>query len=208
MKRSILLLLLTFILGHWSASISLSQTNIESSTVSQIDAPLGNIMILHLGEDYDIRKTVEGEITFCLSKYRFKASPSNRYFKNKIIPTRNEIIEVLKANNFDGILTTVFTNIESKERFENPQSSYNLTPTSPTFYNFLDSYQNKYSTGFTIQEKSFIVETKLFQTVDEQVVYEASTQTFQTETLDMAVEDFSKTISKDLKKTKLLEKQK
>ncbi len=188
------------------ASNTLSQTNIQSSTVKEMDAKLDNIMILHLGEIYDTRKTVEGEITFWLSKYKFSASPSNRYFDHQRIPTKDQIIKVLKENGFDGILTTVFTNIETKERFENPQAAYNLTPTSPTIFNFLDSYQNKYSTGYTIQEKAFIVDSKLFKTSDQKVLYEASTETYQPQSLDAAVENFSKSIAKELKKSKVLQK--
>jgi len=188
------------------ASNAFSQTNVQSSTLKEMDTKLDNIMILHLGEIYDTRKTVEGEITFWLSKYKFSASPSNRYFDHKRIPTKDQIVKVLKENGFDGILTTVFTDIETKERFENPQAAYNLTPTSPTIYNFLDSYQNKYSTGYTIQEKAFIVHSKLFKTSDESVLYEASTETYQPQSLDIAVEDFSKSIAKELKKSKVLEK--
>ena len=182
------------------------QTNIQSSSINEMDLKLDNIMILHLGENYDTRKTVEGEITFWLSKYKFTASPSNRYFDHKRIPTKDQIVKVLKENEFDGILTTVFTDIETKERFENPQAAYNLTPTSPTIYNFLDSYQNKYSTGYTIQEKAFVVHSKLFKTSDESILYEATTETYQPQSLDIAVEDFSKSIAKELKKSKVLEK--
>jgi len=182
------------------------QTNIQSSSINEMELKLDNIMILHLGENYDTRKTVEGEITFWLSKYKFSASPSNRFFNHKRVPTKDQIVTVLKENEFDGILTTVFTDIETKERFENPQSAYNLTPTSPTIYNFLDSYQNKYSTGYTIQEKAFVVHSKLFKTNDESILYEATTETYQPQSLDIAVEDFSKSIAKELKKSKVLEK--
>ena len=189
-----------------SASDAFSQTNVQSYDVKDMDSKLDNIMILHLGEIYDTRKTVEGEITFWLSKYKFSASPSNRYFDHQRIPTKEQIIKVLNENGFDGILTTVFTDIETKERFENPQAAYNLTPTSPTIYNFLDSYQNKYSTGYTIQEKAFVVHSKLFKASDESVLYEASTETYQPQSLDAAVENFSKSIAKELKKSKVLEK--
>jgi hypothetical protein len=200
---------IAFLILTWCVALStdtLSQTNIQSSSVKEMDSKLDNIMILHLGEIYDTRKTVEGEITFWLSKYKFSASPSNRYFDHERIPTKEQIIKVLNENGFDGILTTVFTDIETKERFENPQAAYNLTPTSPTIYNFLDSYQNKYSTGYTIQEKAFVVHSKLFKTSDESVLYEASTETYQPQSLDAAVENFSKSIAKELKKSKVLEK--
>jgi len=197
-----LILVISFIL----VTNSSGQTNIQSSSINEMDLKLDNIMILHLGENYDTRKTVEGEITFWLSKYKFTASPSNRYFDHKRIPTKDQIVKVLKENEFDGILTTVFTDIETKERFENPQAAYNLTPTSPTIYNFLDSYQNKYSTGYTIQEKAFVVHSRLFKTSDESILYEATTETYQPQSLDIAVENFSKSIAKELKKSKVLEK--
>jgi hypothetical protein len=169
---------------------------------------LKRIMILHLGENYDTRKTIEGEITFWLNKYKFNAAPSHRYFNYSRIPAKEDIIKALNENDFDGILTTAFVTIESKERYENPKSVYNLSPNSPTFYNFLDSYQNKYNTGYSIQETAFVVDTKLFKSNDEIVLYQVSTETSQPQSLDLAVEDFAKTIAKDLKKNKLLEKNK
>lgn len=163
-------------------------------------------MILHLGENFDTRKTMEGEITYRLNKFKFDASQSYKYFNHQRIPIKEDIIKVLKENGFDGILTTAFVTIEAKERFENPQAAYNLTPNSPTFFNFLDSYQNKYSTGYTLQENAFVIDTKLFKSDDETVLYQTTTETFQPQSLDQAIEDFSKSISRDLKKNKLLEK--
>jgi hypothetical protein len=206
MNRKLSIPGLILVISFIAVTNASSQTNIQSSSINEMDLKLDNIMILHLGENYDTRKTVEGEITFWLSKYKFTASPSNRYFDHKRIPTKDQIVKVLKENEFDGILTTVFTDIETKERFENPQAAYNLTPTSPTIYNFLDSYQNKYSTGYTIQEKAFVVHSKLFKTSDESILYEATTETYQPQSLDIAVEDFSKSIAKELKKSKVLEK--
>jgi len=187
-------------------SVSMSQTSFQSSAVTEVESTLKKIMILHLGENYDTRKTIEGEITFWLNKHKFNAAPSNRFFDHKRMPTKENVIKILKDNGFDGVLTTAFVTIESKERFENPQAAYNLTLNSPTFYNFLDSYQNKYSTGYTIQENAFVIDTKLFDSDEEYVLYQASTETYQPESLDQAIEDFSKAIAKDLKKSKLLEK--
>jgi len=206
MNRKLTIPGLILVISLVIVSNAFGQTNVQSSNINEMDSKLDNIMILHLGENFDTRKTVEGEITFWLSKYKFSASPSSRYFDHKRIPTKDQIVKVLKENGFDGILTTVFTDIETKERFENPQAAYNLTPTSPTIYNFLDSYQNKYSTGYTIQEKAFVVHSKLFKTSDESVQYEATTETYQPQSLDIAVENFSKSIAKELKKSKVLEK--
>ena len=208
MRRLLISAGMLFVILIITSSITLSQTYFQSSSVGEIDRQLGKIMILHLGEDYDTRKIVEGEITYWLSKYHFVSVPSHRLFDHNRIPTRENINEVLKENDLDGILTTAFVNIESKERFQNPNSNFNPSPNSPTFYNFLDSYQNKYSTGYTILEKAFVVDTKLFETDSEQNLYQASTETYQIASLDQAIEDFSKSIAKDLKKSKLLKRNK
>jgi hypothetical protein len=51
-----------------------------------------------------------------------------------------------------------------------------------------------------------VVHSKLFKTSDESILYEATTETYQPQSLDIAVEDFSKSIAKELKKSKVLEK--
>lgn len=187
---------------------SMSQTRFESTNVSEIDAKIKKVMILHLGEIYDIRKTLESEITYWLNKYKFDATPSYRYFEQNQVPTKENIKKTLKENNFDAILTTVVVTLASKEKFENPQSAYNLTINSPTFYNYLDTYQNKYSTGYTVQEKTFVVQTNLFMVDDEKAIYKATTQTDQPGTMDFAIQDFSKAIAKSLKSSKVLDKKK
>ncbi len=187
---------------------SMSQTRFESTNVSEIDTKVKKVMILHLGEIYDNRKILESEITYWLNKYKFDASPSYRYFEQNHVPTKENIKKILKENNFDAILTTAVVTFVSKEKYENPQSAYNLTINSPTFYNYLDTYQNKYSTGYTFQEKTFIVQTNLFRIDDEKTIYKATTQTDQPETMDLAIQDFSKAIAKSLKSNKVLDKKK
>ena len=91
MNRKLLIVGLILIWCFVQASNVMSQTNIQSSDIKAMDSKLDNIMILHLGEIYDTRKTVEGEITFWLSKYKFSASPSNRYFDHQRIPTKDQI---------------------------------------------------------------------------------------------------------------------
>jgi len=187
---------------------SISQTRFESTTVGEIDNKLKKVMILHLGEVYDTRKTIESEITYWLNKYKYDASPSFRYFDQNQVPKKENIKTILKENDFDAILTTVLTTLESKEKFENPQSAYNLTINSPTFYNYLDSYQNKYSTGYSVQQKTFVVQTNLFLADDERIIYTAITQTDQPGSVDLAVQEFAKAIAKSLKTSKLFDKKK
>jgi len=134
MKRLLNLTRVLFVTGYLIPSIALSQTYFQSTTIGEVDTQLKKILVLHIGENYDTRKTVEGEITYWLSKYKFNASPSYRYFDHSRIPTKENINKVLNENDFDGVLTTAFVNIESKERFQNPQSAYNLSPISPTFF--------------------------------------------------------------------------
>ena len=183
-----------------------SQTFMDQSSTVEGNYQLEKIIILHLGGIYENRKVIEDELTYWLNKEGYMAYPSYRSLQTQNLPNRLELSAIIRENDFDGILITQVKDIDTRERYENTQQRYGTSPTDPVFYNYLDSYRNQFSAGYSFLEQTYIVDIELHSVDDEKLIYKSTAETRVSESLDQVVEDFSKTIAKDLKRTKLLKK--
>jgi hypothetical protein len=186
-------------------SCSASTTNFSRIDTKEYASSIKKVMVLHLGNDFENRKVIEDELTFWINHYQHNAFPSHRFFDDKSLPGKLELARIFTEQNFDGIVITQVDDIEIKDRFANTQNRYNTSPNEPVFYNYIDSYKNKYSTGYTFQEKSYVVNTRIYTTSDpDRWIYDSTTKTIETGSLDSAVEDFAKAISKNIHQNKIL----
>jgi hypothetical protein len=183
-----------------------TQTYIDQSKIAEGNYNLEKIIILHLGGIYDNRRLIEDELTYWLNHEGYSASPSYRYLQSQNLPNKVELSAILLENNFDGVLITQLKDIDTRERFENTQQRYNASPTDPVFYNYLDAYKNQYKAGYSFLERTYIVDVELHAVKDEKLIYKSTAETRDLESLDLVVEDFSKTIAKNLKRSNLLKK--
>jgi len=199
-------LILSSIIFTSLLSCSVSQTYINQSDIGKGNYELNKIIVLHLGGIYDNRRIIESELTYWLTKYGYNVHPSHRFLESQNLPNKIELGKVINENDFDGVLMTRLENIETRERFENTQQRYSTSPSDPVFYNYLDSYKNQYTTGYNFLELIYIVNTELYTVEEEKLIYKSITETRESDTQDLVVEDFSKSIAKSLNKTNWLKK--
>jgi len=200
--RSFIFLITIFILYSCAGT----QTYIGQTEIDEGTYELKNLMVLHLGGIYDNRKVIESEITYWLNHYGYDAYPAYRYTAGETLPGRPELLRIIEENQFEAILITELMDIDTRERFENPQQKYGTSPNDPIFYNYVDSYRNQYSTGYSFLEKSYIVDSELYVVDGSKLIFKSITETTETNPQDRAIEDFSKSISKSLAKSNLLKK--
>jgi hypothetical protein len=167
---------------------------------------LGKILILHLGGIYENRQIIEDELTYWINQKGYNAYPSYRYFPAKNLPKRAELATIIEENGFDGILITQVKDIDIRERYENTQQRYATSPSEPVFYNYLDAYKNQFSTGYSFLERTYVIDVELHAVKEEKLIYKSTAETRVSESLDQVVQDFSKTIAKNLKRSDLLKK--
>lgn len=183
-----------------------TQTYIDQSIVSEDQFKLSKIIILHLGGIYENRQIIEDELTYWINQKGYNAYPSYRYFPGRDLPNREELATIIKENGFDGILITKVKDIDVRERYENTQQRYATSPSEPVFYNYLDSYKNQFSTGYSFLERNYVIDIELHAVKEEKLIYKSTAETRASESLDQVVEDFSKSIAKNLKRSDLLKK--
>lgn len=165
-------------------------------------------MVLSLGGNYENRKILESEMTYYINDAGYEALPAIKYLPEKLLPSNEKIVEVLETYEFDGILAVELVDLEVKDKFVNAKQNYVANPATPTFYNYFDIYRNRYSVGYSTQELSYVVETRIFDVASREAVYETTTKTIAKENLDKAMEDFAKNIAKSINKSGVMVKTK
>jgi len=185
---------------------SFAQTNFNIIKSGHPSTKFKKILVISLNKIYEDRKTVENEISWWLNNKEFMAYSYNKLTDAQELPSSKLINDVVAENNFDAILVSDITDVQMKERYENNQRQNNYNPSAPLFYNFLESYNNAYKLGYNYNTKSYLIQTRLFEVKSEAVVFESSSDTYESINLDKAIENYSKSLANALKKSKLLEK--
>jgi hypothetical protein len=203
-----MLRILILIIGIWifNPGINWAQTSVKTEKIQDSSHPLNKVLIVALNKIPENRKTVEAELTWWINDQGFNAFPYQKFNSSPELPSNDQVKEVISANNFDGVLVSTVTDIQQKERFEKNQQNYYYNPYTPTFYNYLDGYNNIYSIRYTYNTKTFIVETLLFDIASEKPILRITSSTFEEVELDKAIESYAKAMAKALKKSKCLQK--
>ena len=183
------------------------QTYINSENKSDIDKKYANILFLHYGRDFENRKTIENEVAYWLRDKGYQVTPSIDVYENSVLPSPEVIKRTIKAGMFDGLLISRVRDIKEKDMHSDTQGRYSsYDPNIVTYYSWFDRQANMNTQGYSFQEKAFVVETRLFDAETEKVVYSVITKSYDSESFDFVVENFSKSIVKTLNKSKLLER--
>ena len=202
MKRRLTLFFIFFIPLH----ISYAQTNINIIRYTHLPYKFKKILVISLNKIYEDRKTIENEISWWVNNKGFRAYSYNKLSQSQELPSSNIINNVVEENEFDAVLVSDITDIQMKERYENRQSRNNYNPAKPSFYNFLDTYNNSTNLGYNYNTKSYIINTRLFEVKSENVIFEVTSDTYESINLDKAIESYAKSLANALKKSKFLEK--
>ncbi len=195
-----------FFLILFAAGTVTAQTNIEIIKSDHPEQQLKKILVLSLLKDDDSRKTVENEISWWLNDKGFRAYSCNKLIQSPGIPTQKMIDDLVSQQGFDGILVSDLTDIKMKERYESNSRQNNYNPTTPTFYNFLDTYANTYQQGYNYNTKSYVINTHLYDKLTGQTLLEVKSSTYESLDLDRAIENYAKALSRVMVKSRILEK--
>jgi len=164
-----------------------------------------HVLLLHYGKDFENRKTIENEVAYWLRDKGYKVTPSIDVYNNKILPSVELIKKTISTGDFDALLISRVQDVKQQDIHTDTQARYSsYDPYATTYYSWFNRQANMNTQGYSFREKAFIVETRLFDKETEKVVYSITTKTFDSESFDSVVEDFSKSIVKSIDKSKLL----
>lgn len=95
------------------------------------DAPYGNILVIYLGESFDVRRYLETEIVNALAERGTEAVRSTSMMDSTVPMVRATFREMVEEIGADAVLVTQLVNLQTKATVVdmNPQSTYNVWPT-------------------------------------------------------------------------------
>jgi len=148
------------------------------------------------------RSLAEEELVLWLRQDNFHALPSKDFIPlTEHTPTREDILPVVKKENMDAVLTMkligVKTDLVSNDVFNS----------DALLYEYLKTYDGEYVQGYYRNEKILVLECNLYDVNSEKIVFTGRSETFQPqseEELERLTDDYAKSLSISLKKSKLL----
>ena len=183
------------------------QTYINTENKSDNNKTYGNILLLHYGKDYEKRKTIENELAYWLRIKGYLVTPSVGIFENPTLPTREIISRILSENHFDGLLISRVRYASDKEMHaDTHRKSSNYEPDVTTYYAWFDKRADSNTLGYSFSTRTFYVEARLFDAGTEKVVYSILSKSYDSDSFDLVVDKFSKSIAKSMGRSKLLKR--
>ena len=215
-----------FIIISCSSPIRLtsSWTNKQAKVKS---APL--IMVMVLGKaNSTTRQDVENNIVARLKKGGFKAIPASDLIQPGVLKHDSaELVNILRTNNVDMLLTNAVISVTENERFIPgafqgtdiivPAGGY-TTPYSPyngyyvgynNYYNYYGSYQTieaPPTMGTTVTDVQIIIESNLYEVATPALIWYGQSRSFTKQPTTSLINTFSKIVVSDIRKNNLLVK--
>jgi hypothetical protein len=215
-----------FIIISCSSPIRLtsSWTNKQAKVKS---APL--IMVMVLGKaNSTTRQDVENNIVARLKKGGFKAIPASDLIQPGVLKHDSaELVNILRTNNVDMLLTNAVISVTENERFIPgavqvtdivvPTGGY-TTPYSPYngFYGGYNNYYNYYGSyqiieapptmGTTVTDVQIIIESNLYEVATPALIWYGQSRSFTKQPTTSLINTFSKIVVSDIRKNNLLVK--
>jgi hypothetical protein len=178
------------------------------------------IMVIVLGKaNSDIRKDAENKLVARLKKEGFNAVPASNLIPPG--PAKRdsvEVVNILRKNNIDMLLTNAVVNIVENERFipgalsgttvQNPNEQYAASYNNYySYYNYYSNYQvidAPETPGITVNDVEVVIQSNLFEVATPALIWYGRSKIFTKEPSAGLINAFSKTVVDDIKKHKLL----
>ena len=140
-----------------------SKVDMVKSNHKSVDQKLDRVLIIALTNNYNSRTMYEHELSFRLREMGYNMFSSVNIDKSKKkLFTKDEIIELIKEKNIDGVITMRLKDIKSEEKYTTSDryisDMYNC---HNYFFNYVDTYYNVYSWSYQPQQ-TVVIEANLF----------------------------------------------
>jgi len=191
------------------ASCAPSTSIIVSWKDPEVVSPTNNyasVFVAALSSNMTARTKLESAIALQAERNGFKASKSIDYFSQTFTkdnaPTKDQILEKVKAANIDAILTVALVNKEKETRYV-PGTTTMYSPYSYGYYGRFGGYYGAmyptmYDPGYYTTDKTYYIETNLYRTSDEKLIWSAQSKTVNPNGLDDFINGYLKALGKKL----------
>jgi hypothetical protein len=173
-----------------------------------------NLFIIVLTSDIDVKTKVENMLADKTKAKGYKTVKSSDVMpyniKDPKIPTRDEIVNTVKASGCDGVLISSLFKKEEAVNYTPGTTAYSTSPEFAFVGNYVGYYTHYYPTvstsSYYSHDKSYFVQTNLYDVSSEQIMWSVKSKIFNPSSLDDFINTYLSDLIRQLEKAKLLKK--
>ena len=163
--------------------------------------PLKKILVIGLSHDAVNRRFFEDEFSREFSASGVKAVPSYTILPNPEDHEDKEKLErKVKEAGIDGVLIAELKSVDKEDKYVPPRMDWVPGPVYGGYHGYYyPTYRQVYSPGYTKSDTIARVETRLFATDKNQLVWGARTETVNPDSVKKAVQQLADIATRDMK---------
>ena len=218
MKRNIpnsIVSVLLLMIIIFSSCSSTTQTTAKWTSPQRAPGGYKNFLLVGLTNNVPARETVEGELEVQLFKIGVNSQKSIKVFppsmSNANSVNKEKILEVVKSNGDDAILTLSLVNKETETRYipgsygYDPAFRYDYYGSFGGYYSYWSPYA--YDPGYYVNEKIYFLETNVYDAKTEKLIWSAQSKTYDPKDIETFAAEYSRSLIKELIKDGIIKKQ-
>jgi hypothetical protein len=161
--------------------VSCATTEIKSvwNDASYQGGPLLKIVVMSLAKNQTIKRLYEDEFVSQLKAHGVQAIPGYTVVPQEKMADENYISEKVKELGADAILITRLVDKKTIQTYYPPEIYYTPAPYYRGWHGYYrTSYQYMMTTGYTAQQEAVVLETNIYSTQDNKLIWSALSETF------------------------------
>jgi hypothetical protein len=161
--------------------VSCATTEIKSvwNDASYQGGPLLKIVVMSLAKNQTIKRLYEDEFVSQLKAHGVQAIPGYTVVPQEKMADENYISEKVKELGADAILITRLVDKKTIQTYYPPEIYYTPAPYYRGWHGYYrTSYQYMLTPGYTAQQEAVVLETNIYSTQDNKLIWSALSETF------------------------------
>jgi len=193
-------LVLSLIFAHMLTSCATSSLTTVWKDTGYRDQ-ISSVLIIGISKKPAKKRSFEDEFVRQMEAYGVRAVASYKHLPSEEMLQKDAIVSKVTEMNIDAVLITRLVARKTVESYVQGSNYYR----PPSHYNGWNSYYSRsYNQGYVIKDEVVVLETNLYDTATEQIIWSAMSETFKGGSETVLIKDFIKLLVKNMSENKLL----
>jgi len=163
------------------------------------------VLVIAIFKNQTARRMIEDEFRNHLKYGGTDAATGYEIFPGNEIPTKETVVEVIKARGFDALLLSRLIDTRTERRTVPGSAGYAPANYAVPMRGYYGSgYSSVYSSSYQVDDRFATVETNLYDAATEKLVWTATSDTWMAEADHKLVKTFVGKVMDSLRKQKLV----
>lgn len=170
-----------------------------------------SICVMSMSRNIEVRTKLENALAAQAASYNIKVVKGTDIFPPDFyqqLPSEDALLAKIRHEGVDGILTVSLINKESENRYVPGSVGYAPYPAFGFYGGFYRYYgywyPRIYDPGYYVTDKTYFLETNLFDAKSENLIWSAQSETVNPGSIDEFVKEYPKKIAAQMKKDGLI----